>query len=588
MLHNTRKVSLPGEPSSEDVLLVTVLFNLTLEMQRISITFWGDKYSRLTRTVYDLSIYAEPEDPASQYIATRNIVWKLDDSTSYTAALKCIKDCARHESCPRPVPTTLPTRVLDCSDPSGLRLITTNPSTKELFVALSYVWGGPQLHCTTKDNIKLYRNFIDPSKVPKTIADAITVTRRLGLRYLWVDSFCIIQDSSDDKALEIAKMRLNFRNAFITIVAARANAVSEGFLQNTYPTLQFAPIRLPFRCPNGNTGTFTAVRHMKLTEPVDSRAWCLEERVLSPRLLVFSTGGLQYECQTERINVNRSPLGLPWTVTRLPDYAFVEEPGIVAELQMENCWNKILQQYTASSLTNQKDKLLAIAGIAEQLHRLWPESRYVAGLWTHQLPSALLWKTEQKQIRPNIYRAPSWSWAAVDGPITPGKATWESESAYLNDRISEVKNIVVNLKHTTNPYGEITSAHLILCADLARATWNTHEDSDPCHIIFDELPAGGLMVAGRINPNDHIGYVGLDAVEIQEPRVVELMLVGLFRYGAALPVISRLGKYDIHGLVLLPALDQDANGVTTYRRIGEFTMNAENWFPFGKHDVHII
>ncbi|KAF9456987.1 hypothetical protein BDZ94DRAFT_1228692 [Collybia nuda] len=414
-----------------------------------------------------------------------------------------------------------------------------------------------------------------------------------GIRLSKQHSFCIIQDSDEDKAQEIAKMRLNFRNAFITILSSRANSVSEGFLHNTHSSPPLTPIRLPFRCPDGNVGTFIIFRHSEIVEPTDSRAWCLGERVLSPRLLVFSTYGLQYECQTTRINVNGSPLGIPSSLPRLPDYALTAEPGRVAEWQLDMAWDVILQRYTASGLSQQEDKLLAIAGIAEQFHRLWPRSRYAAGIWTHQLPSALLWQQQGYDLRerPKIYRAPSWSWASVDGLVAPrgmaGNAdTWRSasESLYDSVNICEVKKVEAEVKFSSNPYGAVTSASLILCAETVRITWNTPEN--PHVILPDKLSERGYLMAGH-RVLDSVGYVQMDALDLPDLPIVEVTLAGVTKHPVPLPSIARLGQHDIYGIMLL-RVHEEGSDVTNYRRIGSFSMNAENWFPTSRHDIHII
>lgn len=219
--------------------------------------------------------------------------------------------------------------------------------------------------CTITENLDTYHVYIEPANIPKTIGDAITVIRRLGLRYLWVDSFCIIQDSEEDKACEIARIRLNFRNGFVTIVAASAKAVSEGFLHNTAPS-HFASIHLRFRCSDGTIGTIAATRCAAVPfEPIDDRAWCLEKRILSPRLLMFCTLGLQYECQAGHTNVNASSLGLPLSILRLPDYAFTAEADQTPQWQLDMCWDIILHLYTRRKMTKQRDKLLALTGVVE-------------------------------------------------------------------------------------------------------------------------------------------------------------------------------------------------------------------------------
>ncbi|KAF9464042.1 heterokaryon incompatibility protein-domain-containing protein [Collybia nuda] len=569
------KLALPREPLASEIIVVTVLFNMESPDQRIMITIWSENGSLVTGK----SVYADPKDPASEYITARNVVWNVEDSTSYDLALKCVNDCARHERCPQPKKTTLPTRVLDCSDLLRLRLVTTNPLVKDHFGVLSYVWGGPQLHCTTMDNFNTYTDLIDPKKIPKTIRDTVIVIRKLGLRYLWVDSYCIIQDSDDDKAHELSRMRLNYRNAFITILAAKANAVSEGFLASTSPSPRFEPIRLPFWCPNGTIGTITAVRRSpNLQEPVDSRAWCLAERVLSPRMLVFSTLGLQYECQMGHVNVNGSPLGLPYSVPRLPDHAFTSEPGKDPNWQLDMCWDTILQKYTERGLTVSTDKLAALSGVAEQVHRLWPNSTYAAGLWTHQLPSALLWSQRYCETRPGIYRAPSWSWAAVDGQIVPRGMTgdaagWRSASAGPKD--SEI-------------ICEVVSGHLVLSAEVAQATWDTHDDSEVHALLPDKKSGNGLVVAGLRGLDGHVGTLHMDAIDHRETHPMQVMLAGVTKNGVPLPYITRFGQHDICGLMLVPVDKQGGNGVSTYRRIGRFTVNSENWSSNGRRDIHII
>ena len=96
------------------------------------------------------------------------------------------------------------------------------------------------------------------STLPATIQDAIIVTRKLGLRYLWVDALCIFQDSTSDKDAEIAKMDQIYQNARLTISAASAEKCQDGFLAPRSWRGDFSlPISyssIPFACPNGKTG----------------------------------------------------------------------------------------------------------------------------------------------------------------------------------------------------------------------------------------------------------------------------------------------------------------------------------------------
>lgn len=98
------------------------------------------------------------------------------------------------------------------------------------FVALSYCWGGDQLHKTTKTRLRETKGKIDYSQLPATIQDAIQVTLGLGFHYLWVDSLCIVQDDPDELIHEIAKMASIYSQAVVTISAISAAAAGDGFL----------------------------------------------------------------------------------------------------------------------------------------------------------------------------------------------------------------------------------------------------------------------------------------------------------------------------------------------------------------------
>jgi hypothetical protein len=94
----------------------------------------------------------------------------------------------------------MPTRVLEISLSKGDKYsIGLHESGGEIgsYVALSYMWGGDQKSMTLKTNIKQYMRQIDSKKLPRTIMDAVLCTQKLGLKYLWVDSLCIIPDSDN-------------------------------------------------------------------------------------------------------------------------------------------------------------------------------------------------------------------------------------------------------------------------------------------------------------------------------------------------------------------------------------------------------
>ena len=181
-------------------------------------------------------------------------------------------------------------------------------------------------------------------------------------------------------------MRRIYEHAHITIVAASAQKVSEGFLHDRPHVPPYS--HLPFICPdNGQIGAMSLSPVWKQyddkQEPVNTRAWCLEERLLSPRAFICASNTLQYHCQTHTINIGNS-INNPQDGRRLP--RLVSSPTTPLPLskgdlsRLRVIWHDIVNNYTSRHVTKERDKLLALAGVAEKFHSVMG-SAYIAGLW---------------------------------------------------------------------------------------------------------------------------------------------------------------------------------------------------------------
>lgn len=98
------------------------------------------------------------------------------------------------------------------------------------YAVLSYCWGGDQSLKLTEANHRGLKVGIAISNLPQTLQDAVWVTRRMGMDYLWIDALCILQDSDKDMANEIARMASYYNCAKLCICAAAATRSTEGFL----------------------------------------------------------------------------------------------------------------------------------------------------------------------------------------------------------------------------------------------------------------------------------------------------------------------------------------------------------------------
>lgn len=126
-----------------------------------------------------------------------------------------------HSLCQQRGLRDFPRRVIDLgSDNASIRLF--EPEMNEFtgcYVALSYCWGNSHPLATTQETISQRKSNIEWEHLPRTFQDAVTVSRRFNIQYIWVDSLCIIQDSEADWEVESAKMADVYGNAFFTIAA---------------------------------------------------------------------------------------------------------------------------------------------------------------------------------------------------------------------------------------------------------------------------------------------------------------------------------------------------------------------------------
>lgn len=191
------------------------------------------------------------------------------------------------------------------------------------YAALSHCWGlsedNPydQQYTTNSKTIASRMQSMPMPEIPQTFQDAVVVTRKLGLRYLWIDSLCILQDSEVEMNQEIQKMATVYRNATVTISATSARNSTSGFLARD--PLPKPAVIMPFHQPGHLPGTFHLyapkaeqtwdkdVEYSKWNQ----RAWTFQERILSSRVLHFTKNKLYFECCSADTDEEGSPSRRP-------------------------------------------------------------------------------------------------------------------------------------------------------------------------------------------------------------------------------------------------------------------------------------
>ncbi|GAW26113.1 putative tol protein [Rosellinia necatrix] len=160
------------------------------------------------------------------------------------------------------------------------------------YVALSYVWGKPGSH-SDRDTLHVGSSTEPLAALPKVIDDAISVTRSLGYRYIWVDKFCIGQEDSNTKRSMIQQMHVIYEKAELTIVAASGSDQHYGLAGVSTRRLGN---QMAINLGTARLSWVIDPQHSIRGSQWSTRAWTFQEAVLSRRRLVFTEEQVYFEC----------------------------------------------------------------------------------------------------------------------------------------------------------------------------------------------------------------------------------------------------------------------------------------------------
>ena len=424
---------------------------------------------------------------------------------------------------------------------------------------------------------------LDTRQLPKTILDAIQISKGLGFSYLWVDALCIIQDSSEDKVIELAQMHRVYQCSALTIVAANAHSSSQGFLQTVSgPSFFVEPFEITSGGEAGGQHRSTLALgyrsyYLPNKDPINRRAWTLQERVLSSRLLYHSYDGMKWSCPSTFIDPG-APEDAPPTFPKLisSEAQPVEKHELMEEDEytafMRERWLDLRAEYTERQLTYpDADKLAAIAAVAEvfALNTKWS---YIAGMWQEYLLLDLHWHRDTTSLailpgrdeplnplrpRPSRYRAPSWSWAAIDGHVV---STDDPREPFC----IRILTCNADLVDSRLPFGSVKGGALEVVGKAINLRWRWASEEDSTNFDDGNLYAYPAPSEGT----DYIlGQASVDAMED-----------GLVNDSVVLCLALSVMKHEhremalIKGLILLPCAAEK------YRRIGFCRLGEKSPF----------
>jgi hypothetical protein len=481
-------------------------------------------------------------------------------------------------------------------------------NTEGHYITVSHRWGKEPSIKLTSETVNELQDGVSLEKFPKTFSDAIKVAWKTGIQYVWIDCLCIMQDSEEEWRSESSRMGLVYKNSYLNVAAIDSPDCDAGIF-STRDSLLVQPIKLAMDFggeSNRIVRDFFCVDSDIWLGVIDEallgkRAWYVQERLLSPRQIHFASQQLYWECRRQAA-CETLPGGF------LP--SMIAEPGLAASYQMKrfastlaqlstgnrpcdeannnlnaslNCddsanteiytgWRHTAASYSKCALTVQRDKLIAISGVAKEMSKV-VNDQYLAGIWRSQLPAILLWcvsevpstfrvqhlrkATEKIWIRPRPLLAPTWSWASVQTPIA-----FRFPVGRMRNDVLAADVLEAHVEPAAGDiHGEILSGYLRLRCMLYPVTLLYNGDTSP--------PTQSIKIGDTVFSSG----VFLD----ESPRMAEtgknLHLMPIFFRD----LTERKGPSQVRALLLQPS----ERGKGHFERFGLFS-------DFGNRDLEIF
>ncbi|KAL5376635.1 hypothetical protein DPSP01_010305 [Paraphaeosphaeria sporulosa] len=385
---------------------------------------------------------------------------------------------SQHEQCNKRISDrgSLPTRLIDLFanshtgsfDPHLITTSTLDPQNVE-YTTLSHRWGDIQPVRTLKTNLQVHMTSIFPlynrtkRRIPRTFNDAMKITRALGLRYIWIDSLCIIQDDAQDWQHEAMRMADVYCGSYLNIAAIDGRNCHDGCgLEMGWGAMSLSGPNMGGRRVRVRTTPADPVE--VYSSPLNMRGWVFQELTLAPRVLYCGRRQMYWQC-TEKVYSEDGYID--HTVA-------LNIPGERYSLRSNQYdWNAWVSDFSQRQFTKQSDRLPALHGVVRHFAERTKHT-FLLGLWKETLVQDLAWRTRQ------IYRSfssyptetselagvPSWSWLKLHVDKYPGGIVYFS-SAAESTATTQVKEVEV-LWESIPLFSKIASTKLVLQGPLKK------------------------------------------------------------------------------------------------------------------------
>ena len=272
-------------------------------------------------------------------------------------------------------------------------------------------------------------------------------------------------------------------------------------------------------------------------QPINERAWTLQESIVPSRLLIFAGIEAFWKCRTKFLPSSQ-PKRNSWVGWSLscgyishsvdddiaealretrerrdseasyeaedrndPEASYGMREGSDSSSyyasyphQNSSTWMSLVENYTNRQVSDEKDNLPAISAIAKKYSQVL-ECEYLAGLWRKNLLFNLMWQVDRETYGRSLltYQAPSWSWASIEGKVDTG-STW------VFNPLVEILHCSTRLASEAAPYGAVTYGELIIRGHLKEVQLNMHK-----RIVFyvdhPDVEHHGLVPDVRVTSN---------------------------------------------------------------------------------------
>lgn len=310
-------------------------------------------------------------------------------------------------------------RLVDISQRCVVRV---DSSAKYEYAALSYVWGHAKRLLLSKGS----ENYLstpgtlssDNVDVPKTFRDALELAERLAITHIWIDALCIIQDDPAQLLKHMSHMEEVYSSAILTIVSDTPSAdtgIPGVSLPRWPPQASFTWAGTTYL---STRKTFGEALH---ESPWEKRAWCLQEKIFSKRLLILTEAQAFYHCGAatwfedtileEKANISgpvhmrqQAMIGTKGESKSIYSIAYEAH----RDYFMRNFWG-LVHIYSKRDISFETDTLRAFAGILKSV-----EAEFGPAIWgipSFEFARGLTWSQSTHHMELRNQNFPSWSWA---------------------------------------------------------------------------------------------------------------------------------------------------------------------------------